>query len=260
MHITANGITVNYELAGSGPLVTLSHSLATNLHMWDAQMAALTTQYTVLRYDTRGHGGTEATSGAYTLEQLADDVHALLRALGMDRTHWVGLSMGGMIGQTLALKYPAVLASLVLADTTSRYPAAAQPAWLDRIKAVQEHGVGVVAEATLGRWFTEPFRQSHPLVIERIGDDIRATPVAGFVGCCHALPTINLTHRLKDIRCPALIIVGEQDPGTPVEMSREIHGAMPGSELVIIPAAAHLSNVEQPQAFNDALLAFLARV
>jgi 3-oxoadipate enol-lactonase len=259
MHITANGITVNYELAGSGPFVTLSHSLATNLHMWNEQMAALTKHFTVLRYDTRGHGGTEAPVGAYTLEQLADDAHALLRALGIDTTHWVGLSMGGMIGQTFALKYPGVFASLVLADTTSRYPAVAQPAWLDRIKAVEEHGVGVVAEATLGRWFTEPFRQSHPLVMDRIGGYIRATPVAGFVGCCHALPTIDLTHRLGDIRCPTLTIVGEQDSGTPVEMSREIHGAMPGSELVIIPSAAHLSNVEQPQAFNDALLGFLAR-
>jgi len=258
MHITANGITVTYELAGSGPFVTLSHSLATNLHMWDEQMAALAKHFTVLRYDTRGHGGTEAPAGAYTLEQLADDAHALLRTLGIDTTHWVGLSMGGMIGQTFALKYPGVLASMVLADTTSRYPAAAQPAWIDRIRAVQEHGVGVVAEATLGRWFTEPFRQSHPQVMERIGGYIRATPVAGFVGCCHALSTIDLTHRLGDIRCPTLVIVGEQDPGTPVEMSRDIHRGIPGSELVIIPAAAHLSNVEQPQAFNDALLGFLA--
>jgi 3-oxoadipate enol-lactonase len=258
--IKANGITVNYEITGSGPCVMLSHSLACNLHMWDEQMAALTGKYTVLRYDTRGHGASDAPAGAYTLEQLADDVHALLGALGIKQTHWVGLSMGGMIGQTFALKYPGVFQSMVLADTTSRYPAEAQPTWDERIRNVEAGGMQVVADGTLARWLTEPYRKAHPQVTERIGGYIRTTPVTGFVGCCHAIPKINLTHRLNEIACPTLIIVGEQDPGTPVAMAREIHEAKPGSELVIIPSAAHLSNVEQPQAFNDALLGFLARV
>lgn len=260
MKIKANGITVNYEIAGSGPHVTLSHSLACNLHMWDEQMAALTTKYTVLRYDTRGHGASDAPAGPYTLEQLADDAYEMLKALGIRETHWVGLSMGGMIGQTFALTHPGVFRSLVLADTTSRYPADAQPVWDDRIKNVRAGGMDAIADATLERWFTAPYRNSHPQVVKQIGSHIRTTPVAGFIGCCHAIPKINLTHRLKEITCPTLIIVGEQDPGTPVAMAREIHEAKPGSELVIIPSAAHLSNVEQPQAFSKAVLGFLGRV
>ncbi len=259
MKAKANGIEINYEIAGSGPWVTLSHSLGCDLHMWDEQMDALTKKYQVLRFDTRGHGASSTPAGAYTLEQMADDVHGLLAALGIKQTHWVGLSMGGMIGQTYALRYPGVFKSMVLADTTCSYPADAAPVWADRIKLAQTGGMRPIAEAMLARWFTEPYRKSHPQIMARIGGSVGATPVAGFVGCCHAIPKINLTERLKEIDCPTLVIVGEQDPGTPVVMAREIHDAMPGSELVIIPSAAHLSNVEQPHAFNAALLGFLGR-
>jgi 3-oxoadipate enol-lactonase len=167
--------------------------------------------------------------------------------------------MGGMIGQTFALKYPGIFRSMVLADTTSRYPAEAAGVWAERIQAAQTKGMASIVDGTLTRWFTEPYRQSNPPGVVRVGASIRATPVAGFVGCCHAIPQINLTHRLKEITCPTLVIVGEQDPGTPVAMAREIHEAKPGSELVIIPSAAHLSNIEQAPAFNAALLAFLER-
>ena len=259
MKIKVNGINVNYEIAGDGPWVTLSHSLACNLAMWDEQMPALTARYKVLRYDTRGHGGTDAPDGPYTLEQMADDAHALLAALGIARTHWVGLSMGGMIGQTFALKYPGVFASMVLADTTSRYPPAAAPVWAERVKTAKEKGMDALVDGTLARWFTEPFRRSQPATMERVGGYIRSTPTSGYVGSCQAIPQIDVTDRLKDIECPTLIIVGEQDAGTPVELARDIHAAMPGSELVVIPSASHLSNVEQPQAFNTALLGFLDR-
>jgi len=260
MEITVNGLRVNYEIAGSGPSVTLSHSLACDLHMWDEQMNALTRKFTVLRYDTRGHGKSEAPAGAYTLDQLADDAHALLNALGIKQTHWAGLSMGGMIGQTFALKYPGVFKSMVLADTTSRYPADAAGAWADRIQTAQSKGMAAVVDGTLARWFTEPYRKTNPPGVARVGASIKATPVAGFAGCCHAIPKIDLTHRLKEIKCPTLVIVGEQDPGTPVAMAREIHEAMPGSQLVIIPSAAHLSNIEQADAFTAALMKFLESV
>jgi len=258
METTVNGRKINYEIAGNGPWLTLSHSLACDLHMWDEQMDALTQKYKVLRYDTRGHGKSEAPAGAYTLEGLADDVHGLMQTLGIKRTHWAGLSMGGMIGQTFALKYPGVFQSMVLADTTSRYPAEAAPIWEDRIKTAQTEGMDAIVDGTLARWFTEPYRKKNPPALARVGASIRATPVAGFVGCCHAIPTINVTQRLKEIACPTLVIVGEQDPGTPVAMAREIHEAKPGSKLVIIPSAAHLSNIEQPQAFTAAMLDFLA--
>ncbi len=259
MKILSNGIEINYEISGAGPWLTLSHSLACNLHMWDEQMEDLTKHYKVLRFDTRGHGASGAPDGAYTLEQLSDDVHGLLTGLGIRQTHWAGLSMGGMIGQTYALKYPGVFRSMVLADTTSRYPAEAQPAWEDRIKLAQSQGMAPFVNAMLERWFTEPYRKANPPALARIGSAVGSTPAAGFIGCCHALPKINVTGRLKEIRCPIQVIVGEFDPGTPVAMAREIHAAAPGSELVIIPAAAHLSNVEQPHAFTAALLAFLDR-
>lgn len=260
METTVNGNKINYEIAGAGPWLTLSHSLACDLHMWDEQMDALTKKYKVLRYDTRGHGKSTAPQGAYTLDQLADDVQGLLTSLGIERTHWAGLSMGGMIGQTFALKYPGVFQSMVLADTTSRYPAEAAGVWQDRINTAQTKGMDAVVDGTLARWFTEPYRKTKPPAVEHVAKSIRSTPVAGFVGCCHAIPKINLTHRLKEIDCPTLVIVGEQDPGTPVSMAREIHEGKPGSELVIIPSAAHLSNIEQPQAFTRAMLEFLGNV
>ena len=257
MKIATNGIETNYTIEGDGPWVTLSHSLACNLSMWDEQAKLLARSFKVLRYDTRGHGGSSAPAGPYTLDQLAEDAKALFAALGIERTHWIGLSMGGMIGETFALKYPDFFQSMVLADTTSRYPAEAAGIWEDRIKTAQTKGMDAVVDGTLARWFTEPYRKTNPPAVARVGDSIRTTPVAGFVGCCHAIPKINLTHRLKEIPCPTLVIVGEQDPGTPVSMAKEIVEGKPGAKLVIIPSAAHLSNIEQPEAFTKAMLEFL---
>ena len=260
MKIKANGIDIHYEIAGEGPWITMSHSLACNLHMWDPQMPVLTRQYKVLRYDTRGHGQSSAPPSEYTLEQLADDVKALLDALNIKQTHWAGLSMGGMIGQTFALKYPGVFRSMVLADTTSRRPPDAARMWAERIQNAQQQGMEALVESTLGRWFTEPYRNAHKDVMARIGNDIRKTPVAGFVGCCQAISKIDVTERLKEIRMPTLIMVGEHDHCTPPEAARAIHENLPGSELKIIASAAHLSNIEQAQAFNDALTAFYTRI
>lgn len=260
MKIKANGIEINYEIEGEGPWVTMSHSLACNLSMWGPQMPVLTRKYKVLRYDTRGHGQSGAPAGEYTLEQLADDVKGLLDALKIRQTHWVGLSMGGMIGQAFALKYPGVFSSMVLADTTSRRPPDAAKMWTERIQNAQQKGMGALVEGTLGRWFTEPYRTSRKDVMERIGNDIRRTPVAGFVGCCHAISKVDYLDRLKEIKCPTLVIVGEHDMGTPPEAARAIHENLPGSQLKVIASAAHLSNVEQAQVFNDALTGFLDRV
>jgi 3-oxoadipate enol-lactonase len=257
MKIKANGIDINYLVEGQGPWLTLSHSLACNLHMWDEEVKRLSGRYRVLRYDTRGHGGSSAPAGAYTLELLADDLHALLRALGVQSTHFVGLSMGGMIGQTHALKYPGVFKSLALCDTTSRYPADAAGVWAERIRTVEAQGMEPLVEPTLARWFTAPFRKAHSEVEQKVAAMIRSTPVPGYVGCSHAIPKIDLTARLGEIRCPSLVIVGKDDPGTPVAMAEDIHRALPGSKLEIIAAAAHLSNLEQPDAFNRALGEFV---
>ncbi len=260
MKLEANGIQINYEIEGEGPVVTFSHSLACNLSMWDEQVQALKGRYRVLRYDTRGHGRTAAPSGAYTLDQLADDLKGLLDGLGIAETHFVGLSMGGIIGQIFALKYPARVQSLVLCDTTSRYPTGAASVWEERIKTVSAEGMEPMVAPTLERWFTAPFRARRKDVMEKVGAMIRSTPPAGYIGCCHALPKISVTEKLRDVRCPALVIVGEEDPGTPVQMARDIQAALPAAELAILCRASHLSNVEQPGEFNRVLGGFLDKV
>lgn len=261
MKIHANGITVHYEMEGpeSAPVVSLSHSLATDLSMWDAQAAVLKTRYRVLRYDTRGHGGTEGPEGPYTLEQLAEDAKALLRALGIPKTHFMGISMGGMIGQILGLKDPGMLRSLILCDTSSRIPEEALPVWEERIGLAQKQGLDALVESTMERWFTASFRGKPNPALEKIRGMIRTTPLRGYVGCSRAIMKLNLTERLSEVALPTLIIVGEEDPGTPVAASQAIHKQIKGSELVILKSAAHLSNIEQQDAFNTAVLDFLRR-
>lgn len=259
MKAKSNGISVNYEIEGQGPWVVMSHSLACNVSMWDAQVALLARDFRVLRFDTRGHGATDAPSGAYSLDMLSGDLLGLLDVLDIRQAHYVGLSMGGMIGMTFALKHPGRLASLVLCDTTSRVPPEAAPVWEGRIKMAREQGMSPLVEPTLQRWFTEPYYKSDKPMMLRVGAMISSTPVEGYIGCCHAIPKIDLTDKLGAIRVPVQVIVGDQDVGTPVAMSQAIHDAIPGSELVVIPSASHLSNLEQPKAFNNALAGFLRK-
>jgi 3-oxoadipate enol-lactonase len=259
MKATVNGIEINYEIHGQGgPWVVLSHSLACDLHMWDAQIELLKDRFRVLAYDTRGHGKSDTPGGEYTLDQLVEDAKGLLDEIGVEKPHWIGLSLGGMIGMMFELKYPGTFRSLVLCDTSSRMPPELAPVWAGRIKTVAESGMAGVVESTLERWFTEPFRKSRPDVIDRIAKMIAATKVDGYAGCCHAIPKLDCTDRLHQIACPVQVIVGEQDAGTPVAMSEAIHSGIANSELVIIPQASHLSNLEQPEKFNDALNRFLS--
>jgi 3-oxoadipate enol-lactonase len=262
MKISANGINVNYALDGpaTAPVVTLSHSLAADLTMWDPQMKALTAKYRVLRYDTRGHGGTDAPTGAYTLEQLAADAKALLHELGVSRTHWIGLSMGGMIGQTLALSSPGLFLSLALCDTSSRIPAEAKPLWQERIKTAETQGMEPLVEPTIGRWFTAPFRDARGDVVDPVRTRIRTTSPHGYAGCCAAISALDLTDKISAIKMPTLIVVGEEDQGTPVAASRAIQAQIAGSQLEIIKSAAHLSNLEQPEEFTRIVTSFLARL
>jgi len=259
MKLHSHGIEINYTVEGKGPWVVLSHSLACNLSMWDEQADALKRHYRVLRFDTRGHGGSDAPDGAYSLDMLAEDLLGILDGLGIDKTHFVGLSMGGMIGMTFALAYPGRFLSLMLCDTSSRIPPEAAPVWEGRINIAAEQGMEPLVEPTLQRWFTEPFYKSNKPMMSRVGKMIRTTRPEGYIGCCHAVPKINLTDRIGALSCPVQIVVGEQDVGTPVAMSRAIHAAIPGSALVIIPSASHLSNLEQPEIFNKAALEFLEK-
>ena len=259
MKAKSNGIEVNYTVQGEGPWVVMSHSLGCDVSMWDEQVRALQAKYKVLCFDTRGHGATDAPATDYTLDMLSTDLLGLLDGLKVENPHYVGLSMGGMIGMTFALKHPGRLRSLVLCDTSSRIPPEAGPIWEGRIKVAAEQGMEPLVEPTLQRWFTEPFYKANKPMMSRVGQMIRNTKPAGYIGCCRAIPKINLTDRLGAIRCPVQVIVGDQDVGTPVAMSQAIHQAIPGSRLDVLASASHLSNLEQPVAFNAALLDFLQR-
>jgi 3-oxoadipate enol-lactonase len=260
MKIKANGIYMNYMVEGppSAPVITLSHSLATDFAMWEPQMEVLKSRYRVLRYDTRGHGGSGVPEGPYSLDQLGEDVHALLRVLKIKQTHFMGLSMGGMIAQVFALKYPGMLRSLILCDTMSQVADQAKPIWDERIMVAQTQGMEPHVEPTIERWFTKPFRSSP--VSERVRAMIRATNPKGYIACSRAIMELNLTERLPAIRLPTLIIVGADDPGTPVAASQAIHEKIKGSKLIILKSAAHLSNIEQAEAFNKAVISFLSIV
>ncbi|HEX4330234.1 MAG TPA: alpha/beta fold hydrolase [Burkholderiales bacterium] len=260
MKVNVNGININYSVQGEGPWVVMSHSLACDSRMWENEIKALSKRYKVLALDTRGHGGTDAPAGDYTLDTLADDIKGAFDALGVKDPHWIGLSMGGIIAQFAALKYPGIFKSMVLADTTSGYAPNAAALWAERIANVRAKGVGAIVQGTLERWFTEPFRKSHPEVIDKVGGWIAQTPANGFCGCAAALPTINVTARLQELKVPTLVICGEQDMGTPPAMAQAIHQNLPGAELVMIPNAAHLSNMEQPAAFLAAVEKFYSRI
>ncbi len=257
MKITCNGISVNYEISGSGSVIMFAHSLGSDLSIWAAQKSALAGRRTVLTYDLRGHGQTQATAGAYDFDLLAADTVALLDALKIDKVSFVGISLGGMIGQALALAVPQRLEKLVLADTTTAYPPEAQATWPERIRQIEASGLETLVGPTLERWLTAPYRSAHPAVAERIGQLIRSTTPAGYIGCCHAIAGLNFADQLGNITLPTLVMVGDQDAGTPPAMARQLAAAIPGAQLEIIPGAAHLSNIEQAETFNQLLIDFL---
>jgi 3-oxoadipate enol-lactonase len=262
MLITANGIKINYEISGKkdGPVVILSHSLASSLKMWEPQMEALRAHFQILRYDTRGHGQTETTPAPYTLELLGKDAIGLLDALHIEQAHWVGLSMGGMIGQYIALDHPHRLLSLSLCDTSAVVPAEMQPIWDDRIENVRTIGMKSQLETTIERWFTPSYLKLNPPMLTLIRGEILATPPGGYIGCASGIRKLNHLDRLNEIDLPTLIIVGEDDPATPVSASQAMHERIKDSKLVILPSSRHLSNVEQAEPFNNHLLGFLKSV
>lgn len=255
--IDANGIALRYDVQGSGPWVILAHALATDLTLWDDQVAALADRHTVLRFDTRGHGGSAAPAQDYDFPMLTADVLGLMDALGVERASFVGISLGGMIGQHLALAAPRRLRKLVLASTTHAYAAEAAALFEERARRVAAEGLAPLVAPTLERWFTAPFRAGHPDVMARIGGLIRATPAAGYIGCCRAIPTMDVTARLREICCPTLVIAGSEDAGMPPRLGQEIAALVPGARYEALDGASHLCNVEQAAAFNRLLRAFL---
>ena len=257
MKIKINDIEIHYEVSGTGPWVTLAHSLATDLTLWDELTEVLAQHFTVLRYDARGHGRSSAPEGDYSFPLLVDDLVGLLDALKIGRTRFVGLSMGGMLGQHFAIAYPDRFDRLAIVSSTSHVPPEARSLWDERIAVARAQGMQAHVESTLARWFTAPYRQAYPEVDARIGALIAATPVAGFAGWGAAICTLDVTDQLFAVRAPTLVVVGAEDAGTPPSASQAIAAAIPGARLEIIPQASHQLVIEQAETFIRLLLEFL---
>jgi 3-oxoadipate enol-lactonase len=259
MQSSVNGISINFEIDGpeGAPWLVLSNSLLTNLSMWDDQVAALKSSYRVLRYDQRGHGGTQATEGSYSFDLLVGDIMALLDMLGIKRAHFCGLSMGGMTALFLAQRHADRFDRIIACDCgPASTPASAQQ-WKERIDIAAKDGIGALVEPTIGRWFPPDFLAAKPPVLDKVRQMIRSTPIAGFTGCAQALSDYDLRPGLAGIDRRTLLIVGTKD--ATLAGIRQIKEAVPGAALVELEGAGHISNVEQPAAFTGAIRDFLSR-
>jgi 3-oxoadipate enol-lactonase len=250
-------VSLHHTLEGpeDAPVLVLSNSLGTTPRMWDDQAPALFERFCLLRYDHRGHGDSPVPSGPYKIDDLGRDVLTLLNQLGIERFSFCGLSVGGAVGMWLASEVPERVEHLVLCCTAARFAPPEQ--WDERAEAVRADGVGAIANAVLERWFTPPFREGHPEVVEWAGDMLRNTPGEGYAGCCEAIRDADLRDRLEVIRAPTLVIAGADDPAAPVEEAELLRDSIPDARLVVVEQAAHLANVEQPEAVTQALLKHL---
>jgi 3-oxoadipate enol-lactonase / 4-carboxymuconolactone decarboxylase len=257
--IRANGVELFYDLTGpeDAPVIVFSTSVGATLEMWDPQVRAFEDRYRVLRYDTRGHGRSQVKEGRASIEDLAEDLAGLLDALGIAKAHLVGLSLGGMTGQALALRRPEKLESVVLMATSAYLPPA--EAWTQRATTVRAQGMEAIADVVMGRWFTPTFAQRAPEVVAETRKRFVAHKPEGYAICCEAIRDMDLRPSIGAIRTPTLILAGADDPATPVPMMEDIRSRIPDAELIIVPRAAHLLNIERPEVVNAHIAAFLAR-
>ncbi len=254
--IQSQGCPINVEVEGptEAPVLMLSNSLGTDLHMWDLQAATFAKHFRLVRYDRRGHGQSGVPNGPYSMEMLGRDALAVMDGLGLKRVNWCGLSMGGMEGQWLGANAPERMGRLILSNTHSYYPD--KTLWDERIKNARENGLAPAVGPTMERWFTKEFRDRAPDAIARMREMFLKTQVEGFVGCSQAVRNMDLRDTHARIKAPTLVIVGRRDPATPPEAGKDIQARIPGAKLAELDAA-HISNIEQPQAYTDTVLGFL---
>jgi 3-oxoadipate enol-lactonase / 4-carboxymuconolactone decarboxylase len=258
-HIAANGVRLFYDITGSDEAqpILFSNSLGTSLEMWDGVVRGLAPYYRCIRYDTRGHGRSETVPGPASIGDLASDAAGLLGALGISSAHIVGLSIGGMTAQALAVSHPEKVRTLSLLATSSYLPPAST--WEDRARQVREAGTAVVVDGVMERWFTPGFRAASPEKVGRVKEAFLKTSAEGYAICCGAIRDMDLRDKIGAIRAPALILAGADDPATPPSMAEEIKTRIPNAELKVLSPAAHLLSVEQPEAVTHHVLDFLAR-
>jgi 3-oxoadipate enol-lactonase len=237
------------------PVLVLSNSLGTNFSLWDPQLPEFEKHLRVLRYDTRGHGQSSVTAGPYRIEQLGRDVLHILDRLSLERVHFCGLSLGGMIGMWLGINAPERLRKIVLCNTAARIGTA--ELWNARIDAVRKGGMKSIAPAVIERWFTPSFRAAAPETVALTQRMIEATPPEGYIACCGAIRDMDQRETISSISVPTLVICGAKDPATPPSEGQFLADRIRGARQVELPAA-HLSNVEAAGQFSSEVLRFLA--
>jgi 3-oxoadipate enol-lactonase len=259
MQARINGISMNYEASGnaSGPAVVLHHPLATDLTFWDELTPVLAPNYRVVRFDARGHGKSEAPAGRYDFRTLAQDVVSLMDHLDIRQAGYVGLSMGGMVGQALGLHHPDRFNCLALVSTTSRIPPEFRALWSDRVKVAREQGMTSQVEPAMQRWLSAASRANRPDLVARFTRMIETTPIEGYAGWCGAIEHLDFTQQLSAISLPTRVIVGAEDPATTPAAAEVIHKAIAGSDMVVIPGVSHQLSAEDPETFHSHLLPFL---
>jgi 3-oxoadipate enol-lactonase len=262
--MSAVGVTSTVPLwhrdsGGSGEPVVLAHAIGCDHRMWDDLASSLAPRFRVVTLDARGHGASPVPPRPYTLEAMADDVRALLDQLGIRKAHWVGLSMGGMVGQAFALAHGDRLGRLVLANTTSSYGPGGRAMWEARVKLIEEGGLAAIRDAVAQRYFSDNYRRQRADAVAKFMERFMGTPVEGYLGCCDAIAALDYTAALPRIRARTLVIAGGADVGTPPAMSEVIAKAIPNARLQVLPGAAHLSAVEQPRDFGAVVATFLSQ-
>lgn len=254
--IQADGCPIHVEVAGDehAPVLMLSNSLGTNLHMWDAQADAFSKKFRLVRYDSRGHGQSGVPPGPYSIERLGRDALAVMDGLGVSKVNWCGLSKGGMVGMWLGANAPERIDSLILSNTACHMPAT--DLWNERIATARRDGMAPLAEATVERWFTKGFRDGEPDKVAPIRDMLLSTRPEGYAACCEAIRDMDQRESIKRITASTLVICGRYDPATNVEAAEAIRSRIPGAALTILEAA-HIANIEQPDDYAETVLGFV---
>jgi len=256
--IVRSGCRLSYHLNGNprGEALLFSNSLGTTHELWDRQVETLSSAFRIIRYDTRGHGASDAPAGSYTIDTLGQDAVAILDAAGVDHAHVCGLSLGGLTAMWLGVHAPDRIRSLILSSTAARIGSVSM--WEERIAQVKATGVASLADAAMGRWFTADFRAAQPATVSVYHRLLSSTPAAGYIGCCAAIRDADLREAIRSIAAPTLVIAGCVDPVTPPSDAEDIRGRIPGARAAILDAA-HIANVEQASAFNDLVSSFITQ-
>lgn len=253
---TSNDAEINYQTFGDSTQSALifSNSLGTQYSMWQSQIDALKNDFFIVCYDTRGHGNSSAPKGAYTIEQLGNDVINLLDHLDIQTAIFCGISLGGLTGQWLAIHHPQRFKKMIISNTAAKI--GQEQAWNERAQLVREQGLAAVAASAASRWFTESFIQSHSKLVSKLSNELATSNPEGYASCCDALAKADLSAQIQSISIPVLVITGTQDPITTTKDAQFIVNNIRNSALFEIEAS-HISNIEQPEAFNHAVYSFV---